>query len=109
MHGTHPTPHLVPSVPPGGPEASAGSNARRATRPPGGARERGRARGVYEEDDPPEGVVVVRVYNARRRRIIRTEIAADYYTAATHDAFVAWLDLMDPVAAAPRAPLFRLG
>lgn len=70
-----------------------------------------RPRGVYLGTDAAPGTVVVLVYDHAGRRISRAELAADIYTVATFDAFVAWLDMVDPVEDAPAcdaAPRLRL-
>lgn len=70
---------------------------------PDGRGAEGYDRGFYEEDDPPAGQKIVRVYNAARQRIVRSEIDLRYMTGArgalTHDIFRYWLDCVDPFRA----------
>lgn len=55
-----------------------------------------RPRGVYLDTDAPEGYVVILVYDRRGRRLSRAELLAEMYTAESFDAFLAWLELVDP-------------
>lgn len=55
-------------------------------------------RGIYKEEVYP-GLIEYRAYTQAGRLCSKSEIPADYATPETDEAFVAWLDMLDPEGA----------